>query len=158
MISCTQRSIFDISRDGTLEEITKLYNKDSKIINLKNENGYTPLILSCYNSNLEIVKFLVNKVEDINGSSDYGTPLMAAVVKGNVEITKLLLEKNADPNIKDANGTTAAHYAVMFKNYDIVELLVASKADFNVKNVSNQTPLNMAALYKDEKLNKLLKL
>ena len=153
-----QNNVFDISRTGTVEAISKLYQTNNAIINEVNEEGYSPLTLACYYSNTPVVKFLVDKVASVNGNSKFGTPLMAAVVKGNKEIVHILLQNKADPNRVDHKGTTAAHYAVMFKNYDIIKLLVEAKANFNLKDQNEKSPLDYAILYNDEKINQLLKL
>ena len=152
-----QKNIFDICRNGSIEEITILYNENPDIINKRNESGYSPLIIACYHGNETIVAFLVNLVNDINGSSDYGTPLMAAVVKGNINIVKLLLEKNADTNITDANGTNALHYATIFKLEDIAKLLVNAGAKIDIKDQHGKSPLDYAILNKNEEIIKILK-
>ncbi len=153
----SQENIFDACRKGKLNEVISIYTEDPNIINQKNSDGYSPLILACYHSNYDVVKFLINKVDDINGTSDYGTPLMAAVVKGNSNIVEILLEEKADTNIADNNGTTAMHYAVMFKKYEIIKLLLRAEADINLKDNRGQSALDYAAIYNDKKINNLLK-
>jgi len=153
-----QNNVYDICRKGNVEDFIKLYKSDTSIVNRINDDGYTPLTLACYYGNEGIVEFLVDKVESINGTSKYGTPLMAAVVKGNKNITSLLLKNKANPDIKDENGTTAAHYAVMFKNYDIIKLLLEAKANFNLKNLNDKSAVDYAIMFNDDQITKLLKL
>ncbi len=153
-----QNDVFDICREGTVEELSKLYIANKTVINTVNEEGYSLLTLACYHSNVPIVEFLVSKVKSVDGNSKFGTPLMAAVVKGNKTITNILLKHKANPNIQDNKGTTAAHYAVMFKNYDIIKLLVDAKANFELKDLNNKSPLDYAIMYNDNKINQLLKL
>lgn len=153
----SQSDIFDASRKGQLNEVISIYSKTPDVINLNNEEGYSPLILACYHDNEEVVSFLVDKVSDINGTSNYGTPLMAAVVKGNLNIMEMLLDRKAETNIADANGTTALHYAVMFKNYEAIKLLIEADADLKIKDNRGQSALDYAAIYNDKKLNNLLK-
>ena len=114
--------------------------------------------MACYHGNYDVVKFLVNKVEDINANSDRGTPLMAAVFKKELSIVELLLKNNANPNIKDINGSTAMHYATMFKNYEIIKLLVDADSDFTIKDNNGKSALDFAKAYKDNKLNSILNL
>ena len=156
-IAYSQDNIFDVCRNGNTEEITKLYKANSNIINEKNNQGYTPLILACYHGNDSIVTFLIDKVDDINGSSEYGTPLMAAVVKGNKKITKLLLEKKAKTNIADANGTTALHYATLFKQTEIAKLLVEAGANYNLKDGNNKSAYDYALINNNKELLTLFK-
>ncbi|WP_290699871.1 ankyrin repeat domain-containing protein [Lacinutrix sp.] len=154
----SQKEIFEVCRTGSLEDIAKLYEEDNTVINKINENGYSTLTLASYSENIEVVSFLVNKVKDINGNSDYGTPLMAATYKGNVEIVELLLNNNAITDLQDQKGETAAHLAVMFKKIEILKLLVEAKADFEIKNNNEKSPIDYAKLYNDNKINELLKL
>ncbi len=107
----------------------ELVEKIPNSINEQNENGFTPLILACYRGNNYVATFLVNKVKDIDATSDMGTALMACAVKGNVEIAELLLEKGCNPNITDANGTTALIYATQFKNSELIKALLKHNAD-----------------------------
>ena len=152
----SQNNIFDLARTGSLDEVINVYENNPDVINYTNKEGYSPLILACYHGNDEVAKFLINKVEDINGSSDFGTPLMAAVVKGNRILVKLLLDKKADTNIADINGTTALHYAVLFKNSEIIKLLMKSNANINQKDHRNQSAMDYALLNKDKEIINLL--
>lgn len=152
-----QKSVFDIARSGSLEELKLLMRENPNAINARNENGYTPLILASYKRNNEVALHLINHVEDINAKADDGTALMAAVVKGNVEIARALLEKGADPNVLDKSKVTALLFATMFKNTEIVELLVKANADKSIKDIRGYTALDYAKMIKDEKLIQLLK-
>jgi ankyrin repeat protein len=153
----SQDNIFDASRQGNLNEVISIYTKNPDAINLTNSEGYSPLILACYHGNKEVVKFLIDKVNSINSTSNYGTPLMAAMVKGNIEIIEMLLSRNAVTNIADVNGTTAMHYAVLFKNYEAIKLLIDANADLEIKDRRGQSALDYAVLQNDKKLNNLLK-
>ena len=153
----SQSNIFDACRKGSVNDIVSIYKNSPNSINQVNESGYTPLILACYHGNEEVVGFLIDKVDDVNGTSDYGTPLMAAVVKGNLSIIEMLLEKEADPNIADVNGTTALHYATLFKQPEIVKLLVKAGAKSDIKDGRGQSALDYAVLNNNEQILKLLK-
>ena len=152
-----QSNIFDIARKGTVNDIEILYNKTPDIINNKNDRGYTPFMLACYYNNEAVVRFLVDKVKNINGTSAYGSPLMAATVKGYVNIVRLLLEKKANPDITDAKNTTAIHYATLFQNIEIVKLLINAKANYNIKNNVGKTAMDFAISSQNNKLLALFK-
>ena len=156
-IGFSQQNIFDIARKGTIEEVKTAMKQNPDIINSVNDEGYSPLILASYRGNIEVAKFLIKNVKDINGSSSMGTPLMAAVVKGNKEIVQALLENKADPNIADQNGTTALIYATIFKHYDIVEMLLKASATIDLKDIRGNSAADYARISKDEKLSELLK-
>lgn len=156
-IANSQNTIFEVCRNGSVEDITRIHKTNPNSINEKNAQGYTPLILACYHSNEPIVIFLVDKVSDINGSSEYGTPLMAAVVKANINITKLLLDKKAKTNIADANGTTALHYATLFKQTEIAKLLVKAGAKYDLKDGNGKSAYDYALINKNKELLTLFK-
>ncbi|MBT8260245.1 MAG: ankyrin repeat domain-containing protein [Bacteroidia bacterium] len=155
--SFSQSDIFEICRNGSLQELRDLYIESPSIIDNPNLEGYLPLTLACYYGREEHVKFLVDKVQNINGISKYGTPLMAAVVKGYTNIVDLLLRKKANVNIADNNGTLPIHYAVMFKQYDIIELLIEADANIDLEDNRGNSALDYANIIKDEKILILLK-
>ena len=153
----SQNNIFNICRDGSVAEITKLYQSNPSSINKINSQGFSPLILACYHGNTPIVSFLIDKVDNINGTSNYGTPLMAAVVKGNLPITKLLLANKAETNTADSNGTTALHYATLFKQTKIAKLLVEAGANYKLKDGNDKSAYDYALINNNQELLTLFK-
>lgn len=149
-------SVFDIARNGTLEQLKEIYKFDANAIDSVSKEGYSPLTLACYYNNNEVAKYLVEHVKDIDSKSGYGTPLMAATVKQNTALVKLLLEKNANPNKTDVNGSTALHFSVIFNYEDIVKLLVNAKANTTLKDNRGKSPLDYATITGNEKITQLL--
>ncbi len=152
-----QKSIFDVARSGTLQEIEQLYSQNKNCINEINENGFSPLILACYKGNSEIAKFLIEKKSNIDYVSDEGTALMAAIVRRKNELVKLLLENGANPNLSNLQKTTALMYAVQFKNIESVKLLLQYKADKTIVNKDQKTAFEIAVFTNDEEIINLLK-
>ena len=152
-----EKDIFTIARSGTVQEIMDLHKKNPETVNLKNENGFTPLILACYKGNIDVVNFLIKNSNTINTSSEMGTALMAATVRGNVQIVTMLLENAANPNLTDEKGTTALMYAVQFKNVKNVALLLQYKADKLLKDIDGKTAFEFAVFSKNEEIINLLK-
>ncbi len=153
----SQKDVFNVARSGTVEDLKILVNKNQEVINTKNENGFTPLILACYKGNVAVAKFLIKNSKTIDTSSDMGTPLMAATYKGQVELVKLLLENNANPNITDSNGTTPLIYAAMFGNTNIMSLLLKYKADKTHKDKDGKTAFEFAVFLGNQDIINQLK-
>jgi ankyrin repeat protein len=153
----SQTNVFDIARSGTVEDLKILVHKNPEIINTKNENGFTPLILACYKGNVAVANFLIENSKTIDISSDMGTPLMAATYKGQVELVQLLLEHKANPNIADSNGTTPLIYAAMFDNTNIMSLLLKYKADKTHKDKDGKTAFEFAAFSGNQEIINQLK-
>lgn len=152
-----QEDVFTIARSGSKAQMAEIYTRTPEVINSKNDTGYTPFLLACYNGNVEVVAFLVDKVESINGVSTYGTPLMAAVYKKDEKIIDILLKNKVDVNKTDANGTTALHYATLFNNTSIAEKLIHAGAKANMKDGSGKTALDYAVNYNNQKIISLIK-
>lgn len=153
----TAKSIYDIARAGTVAEVKELMKKDPDIINQSNENGFTPLILACYRGNIEVAKFLMDNVKDVNYKSQQGTALAGLSVKYNKELVEYLLKKNADPNIPDATGSTPLFWAVKFGNKELIELLLQHKADKSRKDSMGMTPFEYALQTNNKEIINLLK-
>ena len=153
----SQNDVYNVARSGTVDELKALMKSDPDIINKINSDGYSPLILACYKGNVDVAKYLIDHVKDINYTSVMGTALMSATVKKNTELVKLLLEKNANPNIADNNGSTALIYASIFKQYDIASLLIKYKSDDTHKDNRGNSAIDYAILADDDKLIQILK-
>lgn len=152
-----EKTVFDIARTGTVEQITSLFKQNPKIVNATNDAGYSPLILASYRGNTHVAEFLINNGADVNANSSMGSPLMAAVVKGNIEMVKLLLEKKAGVNAADANGVTALIYAVQFRNAEILKILLDHKADKAHLDKEGKTAFEHAVFAGNESIINLLK-
>lgn len=151
------KSIFEIARTGTVDEVKNLMKQDPDIINTTNESGFSPLILACYRGNTEVAKFLIDHVKDINYKSQEGTALAGLSVKYNKDLTAYLLSKNADPNIADATGSTPLFWAVKFGNKELIELLLKHKADQSKKDSMGMTPFEYALQTNNKEIINLLK-
>lgn len=151
------KSIFDIARNGTVADVKELMKENPDIINQNNENGFTPLILACYRNNIEVAKFLIDHVKDVNYKSNEGTALAGLAVKYNRDLVEHLLNKKADPNIVDATGSTPLFWAVKFGNKELVELLLKHRADKSVKDSQGMTPFEYALQTNNRDIINLLK-
>lgn len=150
------QDIFDIARKGSVNQISELYKKNPKSINQKDKRGYDPLTLACYSGNTEVVKFLVAKVDNINGESKFGTPLMAAVYKKDLAIVTILLAHKVNVNATDKNGVSALHYATMFNDTKMAKKLINAGAKTDLKDNNGKTPYDYIQSYKNEEIITLI--
>lgn len=151
------KSIFDIARTGTVTEVKELMKQNPDIINQTNDQGFSPLILACYRGNVEVAKFLMDNVKDINYKSQEGTALAGLSVKYNKDLVEYILKKNANPNLADATGSTPLFWAVKFGNKELTELLLKYKADKTIKDSQGMTPFEYALQTNNKEIINLLK-
>ncbi|MGU3375335.1 ankyrin repeat domain-containing protein [Chryseobacterium sp. M5A1_1a] len=151
------KSIFDIARSGTVSEVKELMKQNPDIINQTNDGGFSPLILACYRGNIEVAKYLIDHVKNVNYKSKEGTALAGLAVKYNKDLVENLLQKNADPNIADDTGYTPLFWAVKFGNKELIELLLKYKADKSVKDSMGMTPFEYALKTNNKDIINLLK-
>ena len=151
-----EKTVFDIARSGTLEEIQTVYKTRPELINSINEKKSSPLILACYKGNEPVALFLAVKVKDVNYNSGMGTALMAAVMSGNVSIVKKLISNKADLNQADAQGKTALIYATFFNKNEIAKELITAGANKKEKDHDGRTALDYANFNKNTELVILL--
>src|SRR4051812_653412 len=88
----------------TIEDFEKtksLLQCDVKDVNVKDDDGWTPLHHAVCGGNLEISNYLLNNGADVNAQTMNGkTPLHIAIYRSDYKIIKcLLLEHNASLNI-----------------------------------------------------------
>lgn len=154
----SQVSIFDVARKGTVAEINAILSSSPELIDSLTPQGFTPLILACYNGNVAVAVFLVQQKANVNLNSSNGTALMAAIVKNDKELASLLLEAKANVDLQDKNGFTALHYAIQFRNYEMIALLMQFQANSNIKDNSGMSAIDYALKLQDEQIQHLLKL
>ena len=144
LVNAQEKSIFDIARSGSLDEMKLAFKTKPESINQTNENGSSTLILASYRGNIEVAKFLIANVKDVNYNSGMGTALMGAVYKNQFDLVNLLLENKANPNLVDANGASALILATQNANVDLIKLLLKYKADKTIKTKDGKTAFEFA--------------
>ena len=85
-------------------------------------------------------KLMIERVQRAKNTKS----LFEVVEKGDIEQVKKLISEGGDINVKDENGHTALHLAVINGNKTLVELLIAKGADIEAQNRKKQTPLTVA--------------
>lgn len=101
-------------------------NKDIKIdvvnINFTDEDGNSPLLISCAN-NLPFLSSIYLKMgADLNHQNSLGeTPLMHSISAENPELVEHLINNGADLNLVTLNGRNALDFANELGNLEIIE-------------------------------------
>jgi len=114
---------------------------DENIINIKNSDGYSLLMLA---KTAEMSKMLIENGAEINYmASDGMTALLAAVQNNNFEQVKVLLEAGANPEVVDRQSGYSA--LMIAQREDIAYLLLKFGANPNFIAANGTTALSKAA-------------
>ena len=93
-------------------DIVKLLLDNGAIIDSKDINNDTSLILVIRNINLRLIDLFIEKGADVNAIGYNGdTPLIVAVKKYFYTAVKRLIAKGANPEIENMDGNDALYYA-----------------------------------------------
>ena len=152
-------AIFTAVNDADYLGMIKSVLEDDIDVNIKNEQGLTPLIKAASLNSQCIANLLIQKGADVNETDNRGfTPLMVAAQKGlTYEFALPLLKANADINAKTNDGLSALMLAAREGHVDIVELFLLSKCiDVNAMTTQGTTALMFARQRKQDKVVKLL--
>ncbi|RKU30131.1 hypothetical protein C6499_07025 [Candidatus Poribacteria bacterium] len=91
---------------------------------------------------LRAMKRYIAEGADVNAPDESMniSPLAWSASHGQTEATRLLIENGANVNIKDDNGSTPLHGAVVFGRAEVAKLLVENGANLQVRNDDGGTP------------------
>ncbi len=151
---------FESCAVGDVETVKRELEKNPAMINAFSSDGFTALGLASFFSNIEVVKFLLQKGADPNiasANSFHVAPIHSACAISNYELVDLLIKNGANINAKQAHGVTPLHSAAHNGQTKIAKLLIENGAEINVKTDNGQTPLAMAEEKDFEETAALLK-
>jgi len=113
-------SLFDLAREGRIQP-SDLQGMSLEVINLKNEKGYSALMLAAYYGQYESCQLLIDAGADVNSHDSAGsTILMGVAFKGHQDIFDLLIQSGADIDVLNFKKQSALDFALLFGRESIV--------------------------------------
>jgi uncharacterized protein len=168
-----EEDIYRLLKEKKIQEIIDWCSRDSSVLNFRDKNGVTLLMLSHYFKFQELSDFILSKRQPmdifeavITGkkalaerylnadpsllnafSTDGFTPLGFAAYFARYDLAKMLLDRGANPALASRNAFSVApiHSAAAANSADITRLLLEHKADPNVRQQQGVTALHSAA-------------
>ena len=127
-------------------------------VNLKDNDGTTPLLIAATIGRIDLVRLLVQSGADLNLHDVEGvTPLMKAIGTGDKKMVSYLMDNGADARLVDVNGTSPLHIAAERGKESIIKLLLEKgNVDLDCVGKSGRTALHLAAKNDRIKVAKLL--
>jgi TPR repeat protein len=107
----------------------------------------SPLLKAVESGDLEKIKKLLARGEDVNARDKHGRPaLHLAIWKNQIAAARLLIEQGADVTARDLTQQTALHVvcAVTATSAELVRALLEKGADVNARDSRGETPLMYA--------------
>ncbi|MCJ7454088.1 MAG: ankyrin repeat domain-containing protein [Wolbachia endosymbiont of Homalodisca vitripennis] len=137
---------------GHLQVVKMLLQYKKVDMNAKGNDDWTILHIASQESNLEMVKCLVDEGSNINAKNASGSkPIHIAAREGYKDTVEFFLSKGLSINELGTANQTLLHYAAMKGRLEVVKYLIAQGADVNAKDTNGLTPMHIAANfgYKD---------
>ena len=104
-------------KESNLMEINVILEQETDLIEYKNAEGWTPLIVAAFNQNIEAVKLLIGlgadpRAQNVNGTTVlmYAKTQLLKERQPDFSMLHILLESGADISAKDKHGKTVVDY------------------------------------------------
>jgi len=144
------------AEEGNVEVVKLLLNKGANV-DVKDNDGRTPLLWAAENRHEAVVRLLLDKGASVDAKDNNSrTPLLWAAENGYEAIMRLLLDKGANIDAKDNNGRTPLLWADRNGHEAIMRLLLDKGANIDAKDNNGWTPLLWAFQNGHEAIVRLL--
>jgi ankyrin repeat protein len=144
---------------GPLEAV-KLLLENGAEVDLRSNDGDTPLHKVAMVDRAETARLLLEKGADVNSKTedDGDTAISLAVLFGSIETFKLLLKYGGvDINSRNNRGKTALVHAAEERSWEMVRILLQEDGiDIHLKIGEGQTPVSWVAQHDEMKLLDIL--
>ena len=123
---------------GKMEEAEKLIRLDATLVNVKDEDEYTPLHRASYNNHLDMISFLLANGADLNARTNDGWQAFHSACRwDNVDAAKLLINHGADIQVVTNGKNTALHLAASNGEAEAMIKFLVTETDLDLCVVNN---------------------
>ena len=166
------RTPLHMAADRGLLEVTRILIERGANINARDSSGRTPLhptfrdISGTFDDTyFDVMRYLLEYGIDVDAQSntEHSTPLHLASYHGGFKVVRLLLNHGADTNMRNENGRTPLHGALVEMTddledcyFDAVRSLLEHGADVHAVDHDHVTPLHVASQSGSVKAARLL--
>ncbi len=131
-----EESLWQASLDGNSQRVKDLLGRGIEV-DVADQEGCTPLMLSAFNGHSEIVLELLARGAEVDRRDRAGRSALLYASTGSFpETVQILLDQGADPNLVDAGEHfTPLMHAAAEGNLEVVKILLKYGADPALKDV-----------------------
>ena len=124
----TSQDLYSAVAEGDLVAVKEILAENPEMLNLKNENEFTPINLACESGQAGVVDYLLKQGADpYIGDRENSMPLHLAAISGSIESIDLLLDHGVDINIVDENDMTPLLINLSKASYTFVLFISVSE-------------------------------
>jgi ankyrin repeat protein len=120
--SKASNSLCEASLNGNIEEVKKLV-ADGTSVNVKNQEGMSPLMAACKGGKYSVAIYLLAEGADIDASNDTGCVITWAMSSKNYMLLEYILNKGPNLYWKDVDGKNISAFATELKDAKITALI-----------------------------------
>lgn len=130
-------------KESTIAELIKI----GAGVDVKGEDGETPLFIATFQNREDVVKLLLSSGADINATSTKrkDTPLHAAARLGYESMVQVLLKKGASINARNISLETPAFCAAKHGRHGVLYHLILAGGNMKLGNEDGKDPLFIAS-------------
>jgi ankyrin repeat protein len=119
------QDIFPPVRAGNVEEVMRLLDADSTLLERQHTDGRRLLVVAAEEGQLGVVTLVIERGADIHARDRQGcTALWYAASEGHEDVTTFLLAEGAQASTANASGITPLMEACANGHLDVVQILV----------------------------------
>lgn len=141
----TKNILFESVQVGDCSLAELALNRLPSLLSTRNDQGWTPLIVACFNHHEEVAKLLLDRGADVNESGFKGTtPLMYAKTRllknksPDYRFLDFLINSGADIAKKDIFGKNVIDYALDENDHVMVEYLSGHIKNKSFRHLAEQ--------------------
>ena len=132
-------------RNGELETVKKIIEKDNTIINSPNHLGSTPLMVAASLDKMDISNYLIDQNAELNTANVHGsTTIHYAALNGQLDLVKQLVDKGAKVDVWNNRGRNPLHYSAISGNIELFEYLESKDLDMTPATSDQSSMLHWA--------------
>ena len=128
---------------GHVEAVELLISLGADVNYQSPDGSVTPLMDSCINGHIDVVKSLIKHEANLNISDGLSqNALTIAIHKRYFDIAKILINAGIDINSFDLSNNSPVTYAIIAGDFELVESLLKRGAHTNIKGLNGYTLLH----------------
>jgi len=139
----TEQQMLEAVKSGDVASVNALLNANPSLVNAKNENGVSAILLATYFGHRDIAEVLLAKGVELN--------IFEAAAAGHLNRVRLLAKEEAELiDSYSSDGFTPLSLAAFFGREDVLDLLLAHGANPNAasKNQMRVLPIHSAVAHR----------